>query len=61
MNELKAVTKLEGVHLAQTLNYPEAYKPDTGLLINFGSKSLEFRRMTYERTPAGQQINEAKK
>ena len=49
MVELKAVTSLEDVHLAQALNYLEAYKLDTGLLINFGSKSLEFKRITNER------------
>ena len=48
MVELKALTKLEDVHLAQALNYLEAYKLETGLLINFGTKSLEFRRVTNE-------------
>lgn len=45
MVELKAVTKLEDVHLAQTINYLEAYGLDIGLLINFGSRSLEFKRV----------------
>ena len=45
MVELKAVTKLEDVHLAQGLNYLETYKLETGLLINFGGKSLEFKRL----------------
>jgi hypothetical protein len=35
--ELKALTNLEDVHLAQTKNYLEAYKMPIGLLINFGS------------------------
>jgi len=43
--ELKAVIKLEDVHLAQALNYLEAYNLEVGLLINFGSKSLEFKRV----------------
>jgi len=43
--ELKAVTKLEDVHLAQGINYLEAFKLEVGLLINFGSRSLEFRRL----------------
>lgn len=43
--ELKAITKLEDVHLAQALNYLKAYKLEIGLLINFGSKSLEFKRL----------------
>ncbi len=43
--ELKAITKLEEVHLAQAINYLEAYDLEIGLLINFGSKSLEFKRL----------------
>jgi GxxExxY protein len=43
--ELKALTKLEDVHLAQALNYLKAYRLEIGLLINFGSKSLEFKRL----------------
>lgn len=45
MVELKAIIKLEDVHLAQAMNYLEAYKMPIGLLINFGSKSLEFKRV----------------
>ncbi|MCD6374454.1 MAG: GxxExxY protein, partial [Caldisericaceae bacterium] len=45
MLELKAVTALEDVHLAQAINYLEAYGLEVGLLINFGSKSLQFRRL----------------
>ncbi len=43
--ELKALLKLEDVHLAQALNYLEAYNLEVGLLINFGSQSLEFKRV----------------
>lgn len=43
--ELKAVIKLEDAHLAQALNYLEAYNLEIGLLINFGSKSLEYKRL----------------
>ena len=43
--ELKAITKLEDVHLAQAINYLEAYDLEVGLLINFGSKSLTFKRI----------------
>lgn len=43
--EVKAVIKLENVHLAQALNYLEAYHLELGLLINFGAKSLEFNRL----------------
>jgi len=43
--ELKAIILLEDVHLAQILNYLKAYKLEVGLLINFGSKSLTFKRL----------------
>jgi GxxExxY protein len=43
--ELKAVIQLDDVHMAQTLNYLKAYKMEVGLLINFGSKSLTFKRL----------------
>ena len=43
--ELKALTKLEDVHLAQAINYLEAYNIEIGMLINFGAKSLEFKRL----------------
>ncbi|MBR9918263.1 GxxExxY protein [bacterium] len=45
MTELKALTALEDVHLAQAMNYCQAYNLPVGLLINFGSKSLEFKRV----------------
>lgn len=45
MVELKAVSELEDVHLAQAINYLEAYGLEVGLLINFGSKSLQFKRV----------------
>jgi len=44
--ELKANTKLEDVHLAQAINYLEAYNLEIGLLINFGEPSLNFKRLT---------------
>ncbi len=43
--EFKAVTRLEDVHLAQAINYLEAYDLEVGLLINFGAKSLQFKRI----------------
>ena len=49
MLELKAITQLEKVHLAQALNYLEAYKLEIGLLINFGETSLKFHRLTIEK------------
>ena len=45
MVELKALEKLEDVHKAQAINYCEAYNIADGLLINFGAKSLEFKRI----------------
>jgi GxxExxY protein len=45
MVELKAVIQLEDVRLAQAINYLEAYNMDIGLLINFGAKSLQFKRL----------------
>jgi len=47
--ELKAVIRLEDVHLAQGLNYLEAYRIEKGLLINFGSNSLEVKRLFRKR------------
>ena len=45
MVELKAVEKLEDAHKAQAINYCEVYNIADGLLINFGSKSLDFKRV----------------
>jgi GxxExxY protein len=46
MVELKAIIQLEDVHLAQAINYLEAYNTEIGLLINFGARSLQFHRLT---------------
>ena len=43
--ELKAIINLEPVHFAQARNYLEAYNLEIGLLINFGSISLQFKRL----------------
>ena len=45
MVELKAIINLEEVHLAQAMNYVEAYDLEIGLLINFGAKSLQHKRV----------------
>ncbi|MBK7871987.1 MAG: GxxExxY protein [Saprospiraceae bacterium] len=42
--ELKALIKTEPVHLAQAINYLEAYNLEVGLLLNFGNTRLEFHR-----------------
>jgi len=47
MAEVKAVVSLEDVHLAQGLNYLVAYKLDKGLLINFGARILEVKRLRH--------------
>lgn len=43
--ELKAKTELEASHYAQVLNYLRAFKVEVGLLINFGEKSLQYKRL----------------
>jgi GxxExxY protein len=48
MVELKAVIRLEDAHLAQAINYLEAYDMEVGLLINFGARSLEFKRVRHK-------------
>ena len=45
MVEIKALTKIEGVHKTQAINYCEAYDIADGLLINFGAQSLDFYRV----------------
>ncbi|MEP6596854.1 MAG: GxxExxY protein [Ginsengibacter sp.] len=44
--ELKAIIKTEDVHIAQAINYLEAYNLEVGLLLNFGAKKLDFNRLT---------------
>ena len=43
--EIKAVIQMEDVHLAQGINYLEASQKEIGLLINFGARSLKFKRL----------------
>ena len=45
MVEIKALLDLEDVHLAQAKNYVNAKNLEIGLLINFGSTSLQFKRI----------------
>ena len=58
--ELKAIIKLEDVHLAQAINYLEAYDLEIGLLINFGSKSLELKRVQNKKFKQAKQAKQAK-
>lgn len=56
--EIKALIKLEDVHLAQALNYLEAFNLEVGLLINFGAKSLEVKRLFNKKYNALNQDNQ---
>lgn len=47
--ELKTITELEKVHYAQIINYLEAFKLEIGLLLNFGTERLTFKRFTNDR------------
>ncbi len=59
MVEIKAIEMLQDVHKAQAINYCEAYHIADGLLINFGSKSLEFKRVYNKNLvqPANNRVN----
>ncbi|GHB48087.1 GxxExxY protein [Mongoliitalea lutea] len=43
--EVKALSELSSEHYSQVLNYLKASKLKVGLLINFGSESLEYKRI----------------
>lgn len=58
--ELKALIKLEDVHLAQAKNYLTAYNFDIGLLINFGATSLEYKKVFHNRLSEQYKKSEAK-
>ena len=51
MVELKALTLLEDVHLAQAKNYVVAYDFSVGLLINFGATSLQYKKLFNPKYP----------
>lgn len=57
--ELKALINLEDVHLAQAINYLEAYDLEIGLLINFGARSLKFKRVQNKKFKQQNQGNPA--
>jgi GxxExxY protein len=56
MVELKAIIQLEEIHLAQAMNYCQAYNLPIGLLINFGAKSLEFKRVYNVNHPENKKV-----
>ncbi|MDR0516180.1 MAG: GxxExxY protein [Fibromonadaceae bacterium] len=57
MVELKSLTSLENIHLAQAKNYLEAYKMQIGLLINFGANKLEFKRVYIDKPISKNRVN----
>jgi GxxExxY protein len=48
--EVKALIKLSGTEQAQILNYLKAAEQEIGLLLNFGARSLEFKRFVRSNT-----------
>lgn len=60
MVELKALVKLEDVHLAQGLNYLVAYNVNLGLLLNFGAQSLEIKRLRHPKNKQNPNTNNPK-
>ncbi len=59
MVELKTIINLESVHLAQAKNYLEAYNVEVGLLINFGTQSLQFKRLENQKYQQYQQSEQS--
>ena len=51
--ELKALSALENVHIAQARNYVVAYGYEVGLLINFGAESLDYKRIFNKQSKDG--------
>lgn len=49
MVELKALDELQGIHFTQAINYLHIYNAEVGLLLNFGSPRLEFKRVYNQR------------
>jgi GxxExxY protein len=54
--ELKALSALDSVHEAQVINYLKATGLSTGVLINFGAPSLEYRRLVFSADATAPQI-----
>lgn len=59
MVELKTIINLESVHLAQAKNYLEAYNVEVGLLINFGTQSLQFKLLENQKYQKYQQSGQS--
>ncbi len=45
--EIKALSELSGIHESQVINYLNTTGMKLGLLINFGSESLEYKRLLH--------------
>ena len=56
--ELKALTNLEDVHLAQAKNYVVAYNFPVGLLINFGATSLQVKKIYNKKHSQNQDLQD---
>jgi GxxExxY protein len=56
--ELKAVSELEKAHYNQTINYLKVFDLEIGLLLNFGSDSLQFKRLINSRKNRNNPLNE---
>jgi GxxExxY protein len=54
---IKALTGFEGVHFTEAIKYLETYKLAIGLLINFGTKSLMYRRLINPKFNKYNQLN----
>jgi len=50
--ELKCCQNLVGEHQAQLINYLSVTKIEVGLLVNFGNRKLEFKRVYHPAYPA---------
>ncbi len=55
--EAKALQRFSGTEDAQLLNYLKASRLETGLLLNFGAASLDWRRLVLSLTPPAPEPN----
>ncbi len=55
--EIKALSRLDNSHLAQVISYLKVSGCPVGLLINFGERSLDYRRVFPSRNVSGNLVN----